>query len=290
MRRFVGGRLRRRLGPFVPHMGASIIALLVEGYNPADRAHGEVRVCQQAPQAELPGIGMAFLEVRDLDHDGKPPLAGGLGTSFVVHEPHQVRCRKAPDPPVHGRARPPYTLADTHRLPALIVACAHMEASLGAVRRRVRVPQCALLGGDNGAVLPPLFDGMVMDGGAKRAEQAPGECAGMQAGVEGFEAMLLLAYGRGNPLRSAAGYRCALVGQPAEPALGAAAACAGANRVGVGGRFLRPLGGRALFTPHERADQCRAPLDLSHTMEGHLGHVQDRCHRVSPSPGAQGAP
>ena len=72
-------RLGRRLGPWFAHMRDIVIDLLVEGHDPADRAHGEVWSRQQTPDAELAGIGMAFLEMIHLDHHGKPHLARGLG-------------------------------------------------------------------------------------------------------------------------------------------------------------------------------------------------------------------
>jgi hypothetical protein len=99
---FVGVGLGRWLGAGFAHMGDGIIDLLVDGHNPTDRAHGEVRTREQAPETELPGVGMTFLQVIHLDHDGKPPLPRGLGAPFVVHEPGKVLGLKARDPPIHG--------------------------------------------------------------------------------------------------------------------------------------------------------------------------------------------
>ena len=83
-------RLGRQLGPGFPHMRDVIINLPIDRHNPTDGAHGEVRTREQAPDAELPSIGMAFLQVIHLNHDGKPPLPRGLGPPFVIHEPRKM--------------------------------------------------------------------------------------------------------------------------------------------------------------------------------------------------------
>jgi hypothetical protein len=57
-------------------MGDIIIKLLVQGHHPAHRPLGNLWTCQQTPNPEPSRIGMALLEVIDLDHQGQPGLPG----------------------------------------------------------------------------------------------------------------------------------------------------------------------------------------------------------------------
>src|SRR5262245_37295868 len=93
---------------------------LIKGHNTADRAHGEVWSCQQAPDPEFAGIGMALLEVIHRHHDRKPHFGRRLGAAFMVHEPGKMLGLEARDPPVHGRARDPEKATETDFVPALV--------------------------------------------------------------------------------------------------------------------------------------------------------------------------
>ena len=66
-------------------MGDIIIDLPVEGHDPFDRTHGEIRPPQQTPDPEPTCIRMPLLEVIDLHHQREPDLAGGcLGGAALV--------------------------------------------------------------------------------------------------------------------------------------------------------------------------------------------------------------
>jgi hypothetical protein len=83
----------------------------------------------------------------------------------------------------------------------LIVEFDALLARLIPVRMRMRVPQVELLAGDDRTLLPHLFNGLVMDGGAKRVDQDAGAGAGMKTRVEGFEALARVALARVVALR-----------------------------------------------------------------------------------------
>src|SRR4030095_7537274 len=51
------------------------IELAVEGHDAFDGAHGQIRLATQAPDPKAPGIGMALLQMVDLQHHGEPHLA-----------------------------------------------------------------------------------------------------------------------------------------------------------------------------------------------------------------------
>jgi hypothetical protein len=51
-------------------MGDSLIDLSVESHEAPHGAHGNLRVATETPDANLPRIRMALLEVRDLQHEG----------------------------------------------------------------------------------------------------------------------------------------------------------------------------------------------------------------------------
>jgi insertion element IS1 protein InsB len=86
-------------------MGDILIDLPVEGHDAPHGAHGNLRVAEETPDAELPRIRMALLEVLDLQHEGQPDFPGGsLGGKALVHQPREVLRFKAVNPPIDGRA------------------------------------------------------------------------------------------------------------------------------------------------------------------------------------------
>ena len=66
---------RRSLLPLASDMGAILIHLLVERHDPSNGADGDITAVQQTPDPETARIGMAFLPVLDLKHEGEPDLA-----------------------------------------------------------------------------------------------------------------------------------------------------------------------------------------------------------------------
>ena len=67
-----------------PLMWNIIIDLPIEGHHPPARAHGDILLGQETPDAELPRIGMGFLKVIDLDHNREPHLPRGLRPRLVA--------------------------------------------------------------------------------------------------------------------------------------------------------------------------------------------------------------
>ena len=80
-------------------MGDIIIKLLVQGHPPAYRSLRNLWLCQQTPNPEPSRIGMALLEVIDLDHQGQPGLPGRrVRRPAFVRESRQLFGLKAADP------------------------------------------------------------------------------------------------------------------------------------------------------------------------------------------------
>ena len=88
-------------GGFAP-LRDGIIDAFVEGHNPADRADREGGPGQETPEAELASVRLAFGEMRDLHHDGKPPLPRRRRPRLVVDEPGHVCLCDAGQPQIHG--------------------------------------------------------------------------------------------------------------------------------------------------------------------------------------------
>jgi hypothetical protein len=79
------------------------IDLLIEGHDPCDRPHRNLGGGQETPHPELARIGMAFLEVIDLDHPGQPALAGwGFRRTALVEQARKVLRRQPLDPGIDG--------------------------------------------------------------------------------------------------------------------------------------------------------------------------------------------
>jgi hypothetical protein len=102
-------------------MGDIVIDLPVEGHKPFDRAHGEIGPPQQTPDPEPTCIRMPLLAVIDFQHEGQPDFPGGsFGGEALGHQPREVLCFKAVNPPINGRAGDVEDPTDTALGPALI--------------------------------------------------------------------------------------------------------------------------------------------------------------------------
>src|SRR5207247_4782206 len=78
-----------------------LIDLTVEGPDPLDRAHREIALAPQTPEAKAAGIGMALLQGRDFHHHRQPGLAPrGFRCSALVLETRYGVCLKARNPRV----------------------------------------------------------------------------------------------------------------------------------------------------------------------------------------------
>src|SRR5262245_66204961 len=76
-----------------------VIDCFVEGHDPRHGPHRNLGVSQKTPEPELARIGMAFLEVIDLAHQGQPDLAGrGLGCTALVEQARNMLRRKPRHP------------------------------------------------------------------------------------------------------------------------------------------------------------------------------------------------
>jgi hypothetical protein len=259
-------------------MGNVVIEPLVQRHNAADRAYREVGPCQQAPDPELAGIGMALLEMVHRHHHRKPHLARPLGAALAVDESGKMLRLEVLDPPVHGRARDPQKPAETDLVPALIVESDDLQASVEAIGMGAIVQPCRLLRSGDRTLLPKLLDRVVMDGVAEGEEQDAGEFAVMKAAIERFEPVNLLADRIWNPLGPALGSYFEVGGHQPQHPLPLEAVLEGADGVRMGLRFLGPLLGRPIGEQYEGTDDLIAPLDLIHEAQLQLRKRRGRFH------------
>jgi hypothetical protein len=191
-RGFVGMWLRWWFGALLGHMRNVLIDLLVDRQNAADGSRGDVRASQEAPDAELPGVGMALLQVIHLDHEGKPYLVRGRGAALFVQERGEVVRLETGKPAIDGGARDVEKPADTTFVPALIKQSHHVQTALHPVGRAVIRPELKLLGRSHRALEPKLFNGFFVDVLVKAVEENAGEFTGAKPAIERFEPVNLL--------------------------------------------------------------------------------------------------
>jgi hypothetical protein len=95
--------LRWQFGAPFAHMRDIVIDLLVEGHDPRHGPHRNVGMSQETPNPKLAGIGMAFLQVIHLDHQGEPDLARrGVRCPAFVLQARKVLGGKPLDPSING--------------------------------------------------------------------------------------------------------------------------------------------------------------------------------------------
>src|SRR5262245_33051038 len=182
-------RLSWLLRPLASDMGNIIIHLLVESHHPPHRAYRHLVAIQQTPDPEAPSVGMALLQVIHLDHQGEPDLAGWRrgGTAFVL-QPRKVLRFKTANPPRNGGTRDMQNRTDTAPIPALIVQFDHLEAGLVAVWMAVIGAQGQLPLHRHGALLPELFDRLIIQAGVAFIMDDPGQLAKLEPVIACFEA------------------------------------------------------------------------------------------------------
>jgi hypothetical protein len=120
-----------------------------------------------------------------------------------------------------------------------------------------------------------------MDGVAEGEEQDAGEFAVMEAGIERFEPVNLLADGIGDQRGSASGSYFEGCGHQSQHSLPLEATLEGTDGVRMGLRFLGPLHRRPIGKEHQGTDDLIAPLNLIHEAQLQL---RKRCGRFHGSP------
>jgi hypothetical protein len=103
-RRFEGMRLGHS-GRGVERLRAGNVRLdaPVEGHDPLDRAHREIVLAPETPDAKAAGIGMAFLSMSDFDHHRQPNLAPrGVGGPALLLQTRRVVRLKTRNPRGEG--------------------------------------------------------------------------------------------------------------------------------------------------------------------------------------------
>ena len=260
-----------------------VIEELVQRHHPPDRAHRDIRPGQQAPDPELPRIRMGLLQVIDLHHQGQPHLAdGGFGRAAAVHQPGEVLRLEALDPRIDRGPRHVQEATDTDLIPPAIIELDDLQPRLIAVGLRVVVPQRQVPLTGHRTRLPECLDRLVVDRRAKGDEQDAGEFPVVEAVIEGLEAIDLLAHGLRDGAGPPPGHHLDIGGEESRHALLPETAPEGADRVGVGVGFLRPLLGRPIGKQHQGADQLVAPLGLIDEAQLQLRKLRGRFHRCPP--------
>src|SRR5262249_20605554 len=228
----------------------------VEGHDAFDRAHGEIRFAAQTPDPKAPGIGMALLQMIDLQHHGEPHLARrGMRGGALVREAGCIVVFEARYPPINRGPRDLQELTDTAFTPALRIEGNDLLAGRDALgiavvveerpgrRRRWReaVPEAAR-----------RLAGEAMHGGM---QNDPGQFAVPKPLVEAFQPLEVLHDRVGHPEPAACRVDVQGIGHEPEHALLRKAALEAAHGFGMGPGFLGALRRGPLGTEQQRTDE-----------------------------------
>src|SRR4029450_11637535 len=126
-------------------------------------------------------------------------------------------------------------------MPALIIEFDRLPARWGAVGMRMLVPQLEVRRRGRRALLPELFDRLMIDPIVQWGEEQAGQCAVLKARVEAFEPGDLLPHRLGNVRGTAAGHPLERARYQPQHALLMKATREGAHGVGVRVRGFCPL-------------------------------------------------
>jgi len=232
------------------------IDLAIEGHDAFDRAHGQIRCAAQTPDPKAPGIGMALLQMIDLQHHGEPHLARwGMRRGALVREAGRIIVFEARNPPINRGPRDLQELTDTAFTPALRIEGNDFLAGLDALgiavvveerpggRRRWReaVPEAAR-----------RLAGEAMHGGMKND---PRQFAGAKPGIEPFEPLEFVHDSVGHPQLAMSWVDVQGLGHEPEHPLLRKAALEAAHGFWMGPGFLRALRRGPLGTKQQRADE-----------------------------------
>src|SRR5215471_7687741 len=262
-RRFEGMRLGCDFGGAGPRGARDIrIDLTVEGYDPLDRPHGEIRLASQTPDAKAAGIGMALLEMINVQHHREPHLARrGLGCGVLVSEAGGIVALKTRQPPGNRRAGDLEKLTDTALTPALGIQRDDLAAGLGPLGMTMVIEERPRRGRRGWQALPEAAGRVPGEAMRRGMKDDPGQFAGPEPVIEAFETLEFLHHGLWHP-ELAPGRADLLRGwhQAEHPLLGKAAR-EGPDGFRMGAGFLSALRGGALRVEEQRADEFIALLD-----------------------------
>jgi hypothetical protein len=285
----VGVRLRRLWPSGLGHVGNVIVHQFVSRHHTTNRADGDVRLRQQAPDPKLARIGMRLLEAIHLHHPRKPDFARWLlGAAFFVQEPRKVLGLEAPDPPIDRGPRHVQTPADTHLVPALIVEFDDLKAGLVAVRMGRGLPPRQGVLSHHRTLLPQLLGGFMVNAVPEFVEHDPGEFPRMKPCIERLELIDLLAHSLGHPGRPAWPRSRDIVGEQPKHALLPETGDQPPHGIGMCVRVLCPLRGCSICQEDQGADELVPPLDLIHEVQLKLGKLSRRVHGTPFSLGSCG--
>src|SRR6185295_14004015 len=157
----------------------------VEGHDALDRAHREIVLAPETPDAKAAGIGMAFLEMIDFDHHRQPGLAlRGVGGPALIFQTRRVVRLKTRNPRGDRGPRDVQKPADTALAPALRIERNHLPAGLSPRGIGVIVEQRQLPRGGGGQLMPELFDAMVAHPAGAGMKEDPGQFPVSKAIIE----------------------------------------------------------------------------------------------------------
>jgi hypothetical protein len=174
----VGMGRRVRCGAGFPHVRKIFRDLPIEGHDAPHRAHGNLRVAQQTPDAKLACVRMALVPVIDVQHTRQPDLPGWrLWGPAVVDQPGNVLSLEAGTPQRDRGRRDVPAATDAALLPALIIALHDRDPGGVRVGMAVVVLQRSLPVGRWGTRLPQGFAGLVSDALAYLRQHDTRHCA-----------------------------------------------------------------------------------------------------------------
>jgi hypothetical protein len=168
---------------------------------------------------------------------------------------------EALDPRIDGGAEHVQEAPDAQLLPALIIALDDLQPRLVAIGLGMIVPEPQVTLIRDGALLPELLDGLIINGIPQLDEQDAGEFPGVEPVIEGFESIELLPHGVWDLGRLPPDYYLHIVWeQPEHPLLPKLS-----GELPHGGRVGLSFLGALLRCPvgeeDHRADHFIAPLD-----------------------------
>ena len=207
------------------------------------------------------------------------------GTAFVL-QPRKVFRFKAANPQRNGGTRDLQNRTDTAPIPALIVQFDYLEAGLVAVWMAVIGVQGQLPLHRHGALLPELFDRLIIKAVVAFIMDDPGQLAKLEPVIACFEAGQFFDHLCGHLLAPAGTGDFRVLGKEPESALlpEAPRQLPHGFRVRVG--LHSPLGGSPIVKEDYGANHLIAPLDLIDKVELELGKIRQgfhpRCSPLSP--------
>src|SRR5215470_7338918 len=258
------------------------IDLAVQGHDAFDRAHRQIRLAAQTPDPKAPGIGMALLQMINLQHDGEPYLPRrGMRRGTLVREAGAVVALEARNPAGDRRAGDVQHLTDTAFTPALRIQGDDLPAGLGALAMTVVVEERPRGRRRGRQAVPEAARGLAGEAIHGGMKNDPRQFAGAKPRIEPFEPLEFLHHALGHPELAARRADLLGGGHQAEHALLGKTAREAPDRFRMAPGFLRALRRGALRVEEQRADEFIPLLRRVAEQQGRCVSLRIRLHHGS---------